>query len=92
MKVQVKLFGMPELPSVFEGEKEVTIDFSGDTVKDLLHHLFLKIGSGKNGIPFNDQGEISSYISILINENIIYDSNPLRLKENDLIEIILPPD
>ena len=43
MKVKVKFSATPELLSIFKNEKEVQVDFTGDTVKDLLHHLFFRI-------------------------------------------------
>jgi len=63
MKVTVKYSAIPELLSIFKDEKEVQVDFTGDTVKDLLHNLFLKIGPKKGGIFVNDQGEISPWVS-----------------------------
>lgn len=91
MRVTIKFWQMPELVSVFKGEKENRVDFAGDTVEDLLHHLFLKIGSKKRGIFINEQGEISPYVFVLINGRYISGSNRLRqrLRENDVIELTL---
>ena len=93
MKVMVKFREMPELVSAFEGEERVQLDFTGDAVEDLLHHLSLKIGPKKGSIFINDRGEISPHVSVLINGRYIFNSNTLsqKLKENDVIELILAP-
>jgi sulfur carrier protein ThiS len=91
MKVTVKFSAIPELLSIFKDEKEVEVDFTGDTVKDLLHNLFLKIGPKKGGIFVNDQGEISPWVSVLINGRYIFSSSRLsqKLQENDVVELTL---
>ena len=93
MKVRVKFFGMPKSLSIFENGREFQVDFPGDTLKDLLNYLLLKIGHEKKNIFFNDQEDISSELLTLINGRLITDSNRLsqRLQENDLIEIIPAP-
>jgi len=93
MKVTVKFSALPELVSIFEWKKEAQVDLTGDAVKDLLHHLFLKIRPKKGSIFINDRGEISPQVSVLINGRYIFGSNPLsqKLKENDVIELILAP-
>lgn len=93
MKVRVKFFGMPESLSMFENRKEFQVYFAGDTLKDLLDYLRLKIGHKKKNIFFDDQGDISSGVLMLINGRLATDSNRLRqrLYENDLIEIIPAP-
>ena len=92
MKVAVKFSAMPDLVSIFKGKNEVQVDFTGDTVKDLLDHLSLKIDSKKKGIFFNDQGEISPHVLVLINGRPISGLDRLgqRLRENDVVELTLP--
>lgn len=75
MKVRVKFVGMPELLSVFKDQKEIQINFNGDTVGDLLHHLSSKIRPKRMDIFFNDQGEIFPDLLVLINGRLISDSN-----------------
>jgi hypothetical protein len=93
MKVRIKFIGMPESLSMFENGKEFQVDFAGDTLKDLLGYLLLRISNKKKNIFFDDQGDISSELFTLINGRLTTDSNRLRqrLYENDLIEILPAP-
>lgn len=93
MKVTVKFRGIPELVSVFEEEKQIQMDFTGSTLKDLLHQLSLKIGPKKKGTFLNDRGEILPNLLVLINGKYTPGMNPLSkwLRENDVIELLLAP-
>jgi sulfur carrier protein ThiS len=90
MKVMVKFIGMPEPLPGFEDKKEVQVDFSGNTVKDLLHHLSLRIGPKQKEIFLNDQGEISSMLFVCINGDFPLYSDRLnaRLRDDDFVELI----
>jgi len=93
MKVKVKLLGMPGLLQNFEGEKEVQVDFTGNTIKDLLYHLCLGIEPEKKGFFVDDQGEISPMLFVMVNGNPLDYSNRSRqpLREGDLIELAIVP-
>jgi sulfur carrier protein ThiS len=89
MKVRIKFMGMSEpLPS-FEDNKENQVDFSGNTIKDLLHHLSLGIGPKQKENLLNDQGEISPMLFVWINGNPVSYSDRLnaRLRNDDFIEL-----
>lgn len=90
MKVRIKLIGMPELLPDFEDRKEVQVDFAGNTVKDLLHHLSLRIGPKQKEMFLNDQGKISPMLFVLINGNSVSYSDRLnaRLRDDDFVELI----
>jgi hypothetical protein len=90
MKVKVKVGGIPDL-SFFEGKKELQVDFEGETVKDLLHYLSLKVGPKQKAFMFNGRGEISPELYVLINGKWSSVSNRFsqRLQENDLVELML---
>lgn len=91
MKVKVKFWGMTELLSFSEGEKEVQVDFPGGTVKDLLHYLLSKIDPGKRSLFVDERGEITGDLFVIINGGIVSDSNRLiqQLQEGDFIELAL---
>ena len=93
MKARIKFIGMPEPLSMFENGKEFQVDFAGDTLKELLDYLLLKISYKKKNIFFDENGDISSELFTLINGRLVADSNRLRLTlyENDLIEILPAP-
>jgi len=89
LSVRIKFSGILELLPVFQDNKEIQIDFSGDTLKDLLNQLFLKIVPACKKIAiFNDPGKISSNLLVSVNGRIVSDSNQ-RLGENDYIELNL---
>jgi sulfur carrier protein ThiS len=92
MKVTIKFSAIPELVSIFKGKKEAQVDFTGDTVKDLLDHLALKVGPKKRDIFVNDRGRISPHVLVLINGRPISGLKRLGqgLQENDTVELTLP--
>ena len=92
MKVKVKFSAISELVSLFEGRKDIQLNFPGRTLKDLLDHLTLKLGPKKRGIFVGEKGEISPHLLVLVNGRPIPGLNRLsqRLRENDIVELTLP--
>ena len=90
MKVRIKFIGMLEPLPGFEDKKGVQVDFSGNSIKDLLHHLSLRIGPKQKEIFLNDQGEISSMLFVCINGDFPLYSDRLnaRLRDEDFVELI----
>jgi sulfur carrier protein ThiS len=91
MRVMVKLLDMPKLFPSFESDKEIQIDFTGYTIKDLLHHLSIKLEPGKKDTFINNQGKVTPELSVFINGRSISDSNEFnqKLSEGDFIELVL---
>ena len=92
MKVRVKLWGtLSEILPAFEGKGEVQVDFNGDKVEELIFHLFSEIDPEKKGIVFDDKGEISPDLNIILNGRIVSESNRFNrhLRGGDFIELIL---
>ncbi len=89
MKVRIKVTGMTEPLTGFEDRKEVQVDFSGNTVKDLLHHLSLGIGPKQKEIFLNNQGEIPWMLSVCINGSfpMYSDRITVGLRDDDFIEL-----
>lgn len=67
MKVKIKVTRMPELLPEFKDRKKVQVYFVGNTVKDLLHHLSLRVGPKQKEMFLNDEGEISPELFVYIN-------------------------
>jgi sulfur carrier protein ThiS len=90
MKARIKFIGMPELLPDCEDKKEVQVDFAGNSVKDLLHHLSMEIGSKQKEPFLNDKGEISPMLFLRINGNFIrYSDRPnANLRDDDFVELI----
>lgn len=93
MKVRVKLIGIPKPPPGFQGQKEGSVDFSGNSVKDLIDQLIFKMGSENRELFLSDRGDISPDLSIIVNGITVSYSNRfnLRLKEGDLVELVSAP-
>jgi len=93
MKLKVKLWGMPGFLIAFKGEEEAEVEFNGNNVKDLFYHLFSDLEPEKRGVIFDDDGGISSRITIILNRRIVSDSNRFdrRLRGGDFIELVLAP-
>jgi hypothetical protein len=93
VEVKVKLWGIQELLPAFKGKDEVSVDFDGEIVKDLILYLFSNIESKKKGILFNDKGKMSSQVILILNGKIVSDWNRLnrRLRGGDFIELVLAP-
>lgn len=92
MKVRVKLIGIPKPPPGFQGQKEVSVDFSGNSVKDLIDQLIPRMGAENRKFFVSDHGDIvSPDLMIIVNGIATSYSNrsDFRLKENDLIELVL---
>ena len=93
MKVKVRIIGVSEPPEGFEGQKEVLMDFSGNSVKDLIDQLVSSLGSKNRELFLSDQGDLSSDLAVIVNGIATSYSNRsnFRLKENDLIELVSAP-
>ena len=93
MKIRVKLWGMSEMIPAFEGKEEILVDFDGHKVKELILQLFSDIDSEKKRTIFDDRGEISSALTIILNGRIVSGSNRFnsRIRGGDFIELVLAP-
>ena len=93
MKVKVKLWGIQQFLPAFKDKEEVLVDFEGEIVKDLIHHLFSDIESEKKEPLFDSKGELSSQVVLLLNGKIVADTNRFnrRLRGGDFIELVVAP-
>ncbi len=86
MNVRVRAY-MPGL----EGRGEVQVEFKGHELKDLIFQFFSGIDPGKKKMIFDDKGEISSDLVIILNGRIVCGSNRFNshLKGGDFVELVL---
>ena len=94
MRVEVRLKGFPELQPPYAGEEPVPVNFSGNSVHDLIRHLVSKLEGKATGVFFNEEGKISPDLAVTVNGWIFTESNRLnqRLEEGDSVELILAPE
>ncbi len=85
MKVRIKIIGFRAL----ENLKEASMDFSGESVKDLIDQFLSSLSTEKREVFLSAQGDLSLDLAIFVNGIGISYSNrsDFRLKENDLIEL-----
>lgn len=93
MKIRVKLIGMSELPPGFEEHREVPVDLSGNSVKDLIHQLFSRMDGADQRIFLPGGNEISPDLYVVVQGIMVSGSNRLDfpLTEGDTVELILGP-
>lgn len=93
MQVRVKLIGLTEIPQPFSKNKEVQINFSGQTVNDLIQHIIKNMAPELRPHFLNEHENISSDLAIIVNGFWISGSSRanMNLKENDLIELVSSP-
>ncbi len=88
MKVKIEFSGTPEEPLPdFKDNKEVQVDFSGNTIKALLHHLSLGMEPQQKEMFLNDRGEIPPTLFVYINGEFSGRLNA-TLRDDDLIKLI----
>ncbi len=89
MRVKVRFFTtLRELV----GEREVEVEFAGDTVKELLKHLSEKYGRKFVEYVYDETGDVRKYLILLVNGRSItcLERFETKLKDNNIIAI-LPP-
>jgi MoaD family protein len=65
MKVNLKVL-LPTLPEVI-GRKELQVEFSGETINDLIEHLIAQYGRRAKQALYDKTGELDPVIQVLLN-------------------------
>ncbi len=86
MKVRIKIVGFRAL----ENLKEASMDFSGESVKDLIDQFLSSLSTEKREVFLSAQGDLSPDLAVFVNGIGIPYSNrtDFRPKENDLVELV----
>ena len=66
-RVSLRLMALPLLSEAVGG-KELTVDFEGTTVRELLDHLVARYGPRARRALYDDDGELDLVIQGLVNE------------------------
>ncbi len=93
MKVKVKLVGVSEPPPGFERSNEVSVDFPGNSLGELIQSILSKAGPEVKDLFLSGEEGISPDLVTLVGGIAVSDSNRfrLRLKEGDRIELVSSP-
>lgn len=83
MRVRLQLL-VPALPEVI-GRKEIEVEFSGQTVNDLLLYLVKQYGRAAKQAFYDNQGELDPVIQVLVNgkEWVRHDALDTTLQDGD---------
>jgi MoaD family protein len=65
MKVHLKMF-LPVLPEAV-GRKELQVEFSGETVNDLIEHLIARYGRQARQALCDREGRLDPVVQVLLN-------------------------
>lgn len=86
MKVSLKILALPMLSQAV-GAKELTIDFEGETVNDLIEYLVKRFGRQAKKALCDEKGELDLMIQILLNEKewVTHDRLDTPLQEGDTL-------
>jgi len=89
MKVHLKML-LPVLPEAV-GRKELEVEFAGETVNDLLHHLLARYGRQARQALLDDQGQLDPVVQVLLNgeEWITHDQLDRALHDGDQVILML---
>ncbi len=90
MKIKVKIIGISQPPTGFGSQKEVPLEFSGNSIRDLVPQLLSTMDPETRNILIAGRDEIPPDLPIIFNG--IVDSysvlSDFRLKDGDLVELI----
>ena len=89
MKVHLKIF-LPELSEIIGG-KELTVEFSGETVGELFEHLATVYGQKARQALYDESGDFYPIIQILLNgeEWVTPDQLDRLLRDGDDILLMM---
>lgn len=93
MNVTLKIIGLSEPLPGFEGPGEVPVDFPGNSLGELIHHILSGAAPETKDLFLSGGEEISPDLVTIVNGIAVSDSNRfhLRLQEGDRIELISSP-
>jgi MoaD family protein len=65
MKVHLRIF-LPALPKAI-GRRELDVEFSGETVNDLIEHLIAQYGRKARQALYDEKGQWDPVVQVLVN-------------------------
>jgi MoaD family protein len=90
MRVNLKILGLPTLSKVI-GKKELSVNFEGETVNDLIGYIVKRYGRKAEEAFLNEEGKLDITIQVLLNgrEWITHDRLDTVLKDGDSVALML---
>jgi MoaD family protein len=89
MKVHLRIF-LPVLPEAI-GRKELQVEFSGETVNDLIEHLIARYGRQARQALCDQEGRLDPVVQILLNGEswVPHDRLDTMLHDGDEVMIMV---
>ena len=89
MKVHLKIF-LPTLPEAI-GKNELSMEFSGVTVNDLIEYLVERYGQKARKALYDEKGKFDPLVQVLLNgeEWVTYDKLDTALQEGDQLILMM---
>ena len=89
MKVDLKIL-LPVLPEAI-GRKELEVEFTGETVNDLIDHLVAQYGRKARQALYDERGQLDPVVQVLLNgeEWVTHDRLDRTLQDGDHVVLML---
>jgi MoaD family protein len=89
MKVNLRIF-LPTVPEII-GRKELEVEFSGETINDLIDHLVTKYGKKVRHTLYDEEGKLDQLVQVLHNGESWINNEELNtiLQEGDEIVLMM---
>ena len=90
MKVTLEFIGFPDVVQA-AGQKKVSLDIQGETVKDVISSLVEQYGEKVKGSFYNDDGSFDPNVQIILNEEnyVSLDQHDTQVREGDHVTFML---
>ena len=83
MKIIVNFSGIPILYKTLGKKKEVEVEFSGGTLRELMHGLLRKFGPPIQKAVLDENGDIDMEIRVLLNDGTYLTEDRMQTALND---------
>ncbi|MGA9348535.1 MAG: MoaD/ThiS family protein [Anaerolineae bacterium] len=89
MKVNLKIL-LPVLPEVI-GRKELEVEFTGETVNDLIEYLVARYGRKARQALYDEKGQLDPVVQVLLNgkEWVTHDRLDTVLQDGDNVVLMV---
>ena len=93
MRIQVRIYGIPNPPGVSDAMWEMVMEFPGGSARDLLARLLAGMDGETRSLFLEVDGELSPDAAVSVNGLQVADLglSELALAEGDLVEVALLP-
>lgn len=90
MKITVDFLSMPIVTKII-GSKKVSLDFYGQTINDLLHHIIDKYGEKLGRFLMDENGKLDMVFQVYLNgkERIPRDRMDKILQDGDQVTLMM---